>query len=130
MDRVDRPLSRPLSPFLVYRWQITNTLSILHRVTGVALSLGLIVLVAWLVALASGPATYAALADSLFAAPWFKLPLVGWTFCFFYHFANGIRHLVWDVGVGFERHQIQLGGWLVVVVAVVATAAYATLAIL
>ena len=125
MDRVDRPLS----PFWVYRWQITNTLSILHRATGLALSIGLILLVAWLVAVAGGESVYAAAAQSVFAATWFKLPLIGWTFCFFFHFANGIRHLVWDVGGGFEPAQIRLGGWLVVVLALIATAAYSLLVI-
>lgn len=120
MDRVERPLS----PFWVYRWQITNTLSILHRLTGVALTIGLIVLVAWLVTVASGPATYATASDRLFAATWFKVPLIGWAFCFFYHFANGIRHLVWDAGGGFEASQIRIGGWIVVLAAIVATVIY------
>jgi succinate dehydrogenase cytochrome b subunit len=125
MDRVDRPLS----PFWVYRWQITNTLSILHRFTGLALSIGLIILVAWLVAVAGGEPVYTAAAERVFGAPWFKLPLIGWTFCFFYHFANGIRHLVWDVGGGFERAQIRIGGWIVIVAAVLATTGYSLLVI-
>jgi succinate dehydrogenase / fumarate reductase cytochrome b subunit len=126
MDRLDRPLSPHLQ---VYRWQVTNTLSILHRVTGVALSAGLVVLVWWLVALASGPAYYAMVRE-IMTATWFKLPLTGWAFCFFYHFANGIRHLVWDVGYGFERSQIRLGGWLVLIAAVLATVVYAAIAII
>ena len=125
MDRVDRPLS----PFLVYRWQITNTLSIVHRLTGIALSFGLIVLVAWLVAAASGPDAYGAAMDGVFATIWFKVALVGWTFCFFYHLANGIRHLVWDTGRAFEPAQIQVGGWLVVIAALVATVVYSFLVI-
>lgn len=125
MDRVDRPLSPHLA---VYRWQITNTLSILHRLTGVALSLGLIVLVWWLVALASGP-TYYAMVRDVVTAGWFKLPLAGWAFCFFFHLANGVRHLVWDAGFGFERSQIRAGGWAVVIVAIVATLGYALIAI-
>lgn len=125
MDRVDRPLS----PFWIYRWQITNTLSILHRLTGVALSFGLIALVAWLVAAASGPEAYRAAAEGVFATTWFKVPLLGWLFCFFYHLGNGIRHLVWDTGRGFEPAQIRLGGWLVVVAAIAATLVYAFLVI-
>lgn len=121
MDRLERPLSPHLQ---VYRWQITNLLSILHRITGVALSLGIVVLTYWLVALASGADAYAA-AQWLFGAPWFKLPLMGWLFCFFFHFANGIRHLVWDLGFGFEPGQIRTGGWVVVITTVLLTAAVA-----
>lgn len=115
---------RPTSPHAqVYRWQITNTLSILHRATGVMLSLGLLVLTCWLIAIASGADAYADV-EAFYGSAWFKLPLVGWTFCFFYHLANGIRHLCWDVGLGFEHAQIRAGGWAVVVFAVVATLAY------
>ena len=117
MDRVERPLSPHLQ---VYRPQITSVLSILHRATGVALSLGLIVLVYWLLRLASGPAAYAQ-AQELLGSGLLKLCYAGWAFCFFYHFANGIRHLVWDLGLGFENHQISLGGWIVVVFAAAAT---------
>jgi len=125
MDGVERPLS----PHMVYRWQVTNSLSIVHRATGVFLSLGILVLVAWLMALASGPQAYQN-AQQLFASTWFKLALVGWTFCFFYHMANGIRHLFWDVGAGFESGQIRASGWSVVAVAVVATGAYSYLLII
>jgi len=126
MDRADRPLSPHV---FIYRWQITNTLSILHRVTGVALSIGLLVFVWWLVSLAGGAADYAQSLEFI-GATWFKLPLIGWSFCFFYHFANGIRHLFWDVGAGFEHHQIQMSGWLVVVAAVISTLLFALLVII
>lgn len=123
---MDAP-ERPLSPHLqVYRWGITNTLSILHRATGVFLSLGLLVLSGWLIAIATGPDAYAGVM-ALYGAAWFKLPLAGWAFCFFYHLANGVRHLVWDAGFGFERSQIRAGGIAVVAFAVVATAAYVAL---
>ncbi len=121
MDRVERPLSPHLQ---VYRWQITMALSILHRGTGVALSVGLIVLVYWLLSLASGPDAYAQ-AQALLGSGFLKLCYAGWAFCFFYHFANGIRHLIWDLGRGFEKSQITLGGWLVVIVSAVATAVFA-----
>jgi len=120
MDRVERPLSPHLQ---VYRPQITSVLSILHRATGVALSLGLIVLVYWLACLASGPAAYAQ-AQPLLGSGLLKLCYAGWAFCFFYHLANGIRHLIWDLGWGFEKNQISLGGWIVVVFATLATLAY------
>jgi succinate dehydrogenase / fumarate reductase cytochrome b subunit len=121
MDGHDRPLSPHMQ---VYRWQITNTLSILHRMTGVMLSVGLLVLVCWLIAIASGEEVYGNV-QAFYAATWFKLPLTGWAFCFFFHFANGIRHLFWDIGRGFEPAQIRASGWAVVSFAVMATAAYA-----
>ena len=121
MDRVERPLSPHLQ---VYRWQITMALSILHRGTGVALSVGLIVLVYWLLSLASGPDAYAQ-AQALLGSGFLKLCYAGWAFFFFYHLANGIRHLIWDLGRGFEKSQITVGGWLVVIFSAAATAVFA-----
>ena len=117
-----------MSPYWIYRWQITMWLSSAHRITGMLLSLGAFVLAAWLIAIASGPAAYQTL-QHLIGAPWFKLPLIGWTFCFFFHLANGIRHLAWDTGAGFERSRIAASGWSVVLLAVVATAAFSWFAI-
>lgn len=124
---MDAP-ERPLSPFLIYRWGITNTLSILHRITGVFLALGSLVLAGWLIALATGPEAYAAVA-AFYGAPWFKLPLAAWIFCFFYHLGNGVRHLFWDTGRGFSRAGIRAGGMAVVAFAIVATVVYAALAL-
>lgn len=126
MDRADRPLSPHV---LIYRWQITNTLSILHRATGVALSCGLLVLAWWLIALASGPEQYEA-SQAIIGAGWFRFLFAGWAFCFFYHLANGIRHLFWDVGMGFEHHQINISGWFVVVFAVLATLTFSLVTLL
>lgn len=121
---------RPVSPHLqVYRWQITMWLSSLHRITGALLSAGAIVLGVWLIGVASGEQGYARVLE-IVGAPWFKVPLVGWTFCFFFHLANGVRHLAWDTGAGFERAQIRATGWTVVAVTLVATAAFSWLAIL
>jgi succinate dehydrogenase / fumarate reductase cytochrome b subunit len=125
MDRVERPVS----PHMVYGWRITNTLSILHRLTGVALSVGAFALAYWLLGAASGAEAYGD-AQTVFGSGWFKLPLIGWAFCFFFHLANGIRHLVWDSGAGFERSQIRGSGWAVVAVSVAATLLYALLAII
>ncbi len=125
MDRVERPLSPHLQ---VYRPQITSVLSILHRLTGLALSVGLLVLAYWLIALAGGPAAYDQAAPIL-AVGWLKVCYAGWSFCFFYHLANGVRHLVWDIGLGFDPGQIRASGWTVLVVAVVATAAFSLAAI-
>jgi succinate dehydrogenase / fumarate reductase, cytochrome b subunit len=112
---------RPLSPHLgIYRWQIGNTLSILHRLTGVGLALGLFALCYWFVSLASGEESFRA-AQRGFASPIGLASLIGWTFAFFYHFLNGIRHLFWDLGLGFERRQRHLSGWLAVFGALVLT---------
>lgn len=112
---------RPLSPFMMYRWQYTNTLSILHRVTGIALTVGLLLFVYWLVAAASGPEAYAS-AQTVFAHPVTTLLLVGFTFAFFYHLLNGVRHLVWDTGRGFEKSRARASGWLVFIGGIVLTA--------
>jgi succinate dehydrogenase / fumarate reductase cytochrome b subunit len=92
---------RPLSPFLHYRWQYTNTLSILHRITGVLLSLGFFVLVYWLAAAAGGQDHYADAVALLGSLP-LQLVLFGVVFAFCYHLLNGIRHLFFDMGRGFE----------------------------
>jgi succinate dehydrogenase / fumarate reductase cytochrome b subunit len=111
---------RPLSPFWNYRWQYSNTLSILNRLTGCALSVGLILFVYWLIAAASGEASYAN-ARTVFAHPLTKLVLFGFSFAFFYHLANGIRHLVWDTGRGLERSAARTSGWVAFVGSVVLT---------
>lgn len=112
---------RPLSPFMMYRWQYTNTLSILHRVTGCALTAGLLLFVYWLVSAASGPEAYAR-AQHVFAHPLTRVLLVGFSLAFFYHLLNGIRHLVWDAGYGFEKPTARASGWIVVLTAIVLTA--------
>jgi len=115
------PAARPLSPHLqVYKWQITMVLSICHRATGVALSVGTLLLVWWLVALAMGPQAFAAAQG--FLGSWLgKLVLLGWTFSLFFHLANGIRHLFWDAGYGFEIKTTTVSGWTVVVASVALT---------
>ncbi len=119
-----RPLSardRPTSPHLqIYRWQIGNSLSILHRLTGIALALGLLALCYWLMSLAGGERTYA-LAAREFASPLGRISLIGWTFAFLYHLLNGVRHLFWDMGKGFERTQRHASGWFAALGAVALT---------
>lgn len=106
--------ARPTSPHLqIYRWQIGNSLSILHRLTGIALALGLPALCYWLMSVAGGERSYAGAAQ-LFASPVGLAVLVGWTFAFLYHLLNGVRHLFWDAGYGFERTQRHASGWFVV----------------
>jgi succinate dehydrogenase / fumarate reductase cytochrome b subunit len=116
------PADRPLSPHLqIYRWQLTSVLSILHRFAGVALSLGAILLVWWLVAAASGPAAYDRVAG--FLGSWIGcLLLLGWTAALFYHLCNGIRHLVWDTGHALDLKSTYRGGWLVVAASAALTA--------
>jgi succinate dehydrogenase / fumarate reductase cytochrome b subunit len=115
--------SRPLSPHLdIYRWQMGNTLSILHRATGLALAFGLIALAFWLISLAGGEESYQT-AYRLFASLPGMLFLAGWSFAFFYHLFNGVRHLFWDVGWGFERRQRIASGWFAVIGALASTAA-------
>jgi succinate dehydrogenase / fumarate reductase, cytochrome b subunit len=112
---------RPTSPHVwLYRWQIGNTLSILHRFTGAALALGLIALSYWFVSLAGGPDSYAA-AARLFASPLGLVVLLGWTFSFLFHLLNGVRHLFWDAGKGFERSQRHASGWFAVLGAIALT---------
>jgi succinate dehydrogenase / fumarate reductase cytochrome b subunit len=115
---------RPLSPHLsIYRWPITMTLSILHRMTGVALSVGLLALVFWLESIAFGEASYQMFVRWI-DTPVGKLLLLGWSFSLFFHLSNGIRHLFWDVGVGFEKRQAEVSAWVVLIAAVVLTASY------
>jgi succinate dehydrogenase / fumarate reductase cytochrome b subunit len=113
--------NRPLSPHLqIYRWQWTMAYSILHRATGIALGVGTLLLVWWLVALATGPEAFAdaqAVVGSFFG----RLFLFGWTFALFYHLANGLRHLVWDAGYGFDLDVAQKTGHAVPIVAGVLT---------
>jgi succinate dehydrogenase / fumarate reductase cytochrome b subunit len=115
--------SRPLSPHVfIYRFAYTMALSILHRASGLLLAAGLLLLVAWLFALAAGPDAYASFAA--FAGSWpVKLALALLLVSFVYHFANGIRHLCWDAGWGLERHQARLSARIVVIVVVLASAA-------
>jgi succinate dehydrogenase / fumarate reductase cytochrome b subunit len=114
---IDKPLltsERPLSPHLgIYRWQLTMALSILHRITGAALAVGTVVLVAWLWAAAYDEKCFANIHD--FFSGWFgKILLMGWTFAFYFHFWNGIRHLFWDMGKGFTIPVAYRTGWTVI----------------
>ena len=107
--------NRPLSPHLsIYRWPITMVLSILHRATGIAMSIGLLVFAAWLLNAAQGPEShqyFRALMSGLVG----RILLIGWTFAFFLHLGNGVRHLFWDTGRGLEKHQANRSAWFVLV---------------
>ena len=108
--------NRPTSPHLqIYRLPLTAVLSICFRAAGAVLALGLVLLVWLLVAAASGPEYYAHV-HSL-AASWFgQLVLFGLTFVLYYHLCNGVRHLYWDAGYGFERESVAISVWVVLAV--------------
>lgn len=98
-------------------------LSILHRASGLANAVGLVVLTVWLIRAADGPDAYLAF-TRVMGSPIGMLVLIGLSLSFFYHLSNGIRHLFWDVGYGFEKHQATRSAWAVLVVSVVLTAAF------
>ena len=106
---------RPLSPHLqIYKPQITSILSILHRGTGIVLSVGSIILVLWIVTLTLGESTY--LMYSNIINNWFgKFIIFGFTFALFYHLSNGIRHLFWDAGYGYELNHAYISGISVII---------------
>jgi succinate dehydrogenase / fumarate reductase cytochrome b subunit len=119
---------RPLSPHLsVYRFKYTLVSSIVNRATGLALSIGFLVLLVWVLALFMGPQTYANV-HMAFTHSLFKVVLTGFIFAFSYHLIGGIRHLIWDTGRGMERSQSQKSAWAVGVLSVVLTLVLAWLA--
>lgn len=121
MIKPARMKTRPLSPNIqIYRPQLTSVLSIMNRLTGVALSLFAIALVIWLTAAANGPQSYSIVQSVL--RSWIgKIALFGWIFSFYFHLCAGIRHLVWDAGLGFELRYIYATGWIVAAGSVVLT---------
>lgn len=112
---------RPLSPHLqVYKPQLTSFMSIVHRATGVVLALGSLVLALWLVAAAGSPNTYAIFRDAMGSLVG-KLALFVFSACLVYHFLNGIRHLFWDAGHGYELPKAYASGYAVLVLSVLLT---------
>ncbi len=115
--------SRPLSPHLqIYKPQLTAILSIVHRLSGVALTAGTLVMVWWLIAAAAGPGPFADI-QGIIGAWYGRLALFGWTFALFFHLCNGIRHMFWDAGMGLELAAVYASGWTVVAAAVALTLA-------
>ena len=116
--------SRPLSPHLsIYRWPITMALSILHRGSGIANAIGLVVFTAWLLRAADGPDAYLAF-TRIMGSPIGLLLLAGWSFTFFYHLSNGVRHLVWDTGRGLDKQTATASAWVVLGVSVLLTGGF------
>ncbi len=104
---------RPLSPHLqIYKPQISSLLSILHRLTGLYLSLGSYVLVLWLLFLAFYPQAFLGMYN-FFGSFFGKICLISWTLTFFYHLFNGVRHLFWDAGKGYDLKTMECSGWAV-----------------
>jgi succinate dehydrogenase / fumarate reductase cytochrome b subunit len=112
---------RPLSPHLqVYKPQITSMLSIMHRITGCALSAGSLLMVWWLVAAATSPEAYETARG--FTVSWLgRLLMFGWTAALIFHFCNGLRHLAWDAGFGYEQAEYKASGMAVIVATAVGT---------
>jgi succinate dehydrogenase / fumarate reductase cytochrome b subunit len=113
----------PTSPHLqIYRLPLTALLSITHRITGVLLAFGCVLLIGILAAAADGAATYQALVPHL--QSWYgQLLLIGLVFSLYLHFCNGVRHLIWDAGYGFELDTVDLTAKLAIVLAIAMTAA-------
>jgi succinate dehydrogenase / fumarate reductase, cytochrome b subunit len=121
------PRTRPISPFLFppmgpYRWQMTSTISILHRLSGLALGFGALLLTWWLLALLGEPSDFDAVQNFL-GSIFGRILLLGWTWALFFHLSNGIRHLVWDTGHALTLPNVYRGGWMVIILSVVLTLA-------
>ena len=113
--------SRPTSPHLwIYRWTVTMATSIVHRLTGIALGAGTLLLTWWLLAAASGPQDFATV-HAFIGSFIGRLILFGFTWALSFHLLNGIRHLAWDTGWGFEVKTATATGWIVVVLSVIVT---------
>ncbi len=123
---------RPISPFMLgsaYRFQMSSLTSILHRITGVALGAGTLLFTAWLVCAAAGDSAFSVI-QAILASPIGLLVLFGFTLALFYHFCNGIRHLAWDAGKGFELPAMHRNGTLVFAATIVLTLAFWVIAFL
>jgi succinate dehydrogenase cytochrome b subunit len=116
-------MERPLSPFMFpvwYRFQITSALSILHRLTGIGLAVGSILLAWWLISVAAGGELFEA-THSFLVSPIGIVLLFLWSIAFFYHLCNGVRHLAWDAGYGFEIRTAARSGYAVIVMTALLT---------
>ncbi len=113
--------NRPLSPHLdVYKLPLTGIISISHRITGVGLSVGTILLAWWLIAAATGADSYASING--FLGSWFGMILMFlWSFAFFFHLCNGIRHLIWDTGRGLDLADVEKSAKSVLIATAVLT---------
>ncbi|MDN5849512.1 MAG: succinate dehydrogenase, cytochrome b556 subunit [Nitrococcus sp.] len=112
---------RPLAPHLqIYRFPITAISSITHRITGALLALGTLAVTYWLIMLATGPQAYAS-ARAVFGSAFVQLIMFLWTYALFYHLCNGVRHLGWDLGYGFDLERARRSAVAVFVAAGILT---------
>ncbi len=113
-------IDRPLSPFMTYRWTLTMAMSIVHRITAIALYAGTLLLAWWLIATASGPGAYANIQG--FTSSWIGRVIVfGYTWALLHHMFGGIRHLVWDLGYGFKPTEREWLTWAALIAGISAT---------
>jgi len=130
-DAAPKARPRPISPNIqldggIWRWHFTMFASILHRASGLGLYVGALILMWWALALASGPdayGTFVTVTGSIFG----KVVLIGLSACAFYHLGNGLRHLAWDSGIGFEIKTADRTAWWAIGFGIVATAVFWTL---
>ena len=115
---------RPLSPHLqVWRWHVTMAASILHRVSGIGLAVGALLVVVWLACLMAGPEAYATFAG--LSGSWIGLIVwIGVSWSAFYHLASGIRHLIWDTGIGFQLNVADALSWASIAFSIAGTAVF------
>ena len=114
-------VQRPLSPHLqVYKWPVSMALSIGHRISGVGLAIGTLLMTWWLVAAALSDGAFAAV-QGVLSSVIGVLALMAWTAALIFHLFSGIRHLMWDIGFGFDDRSYRTSGWTVVVAVVAAT---------
>jgi succinate dehydrogenase / fumarate reductase cytochrome b subunit len=122
MTQAAKPAARPLSPHLqVYRLPLAALTSIFHRITGIGLSLGMLLLVWWVASAAYGPDAYAA-ATGLIGSPIGYLLILGFSVALFFHLCNGIRHLFWDAGMNFEIAETKRTNVIVILATLALTA--------
>lgn len=119
----ESPKPRPLSPYWIYRPQITSVTSIFHRMSGVVLTLGLLVLAWGLISLASGDLMYQCFMKCM-TSPVGWAFLFGWSAAFFYHSCTGVRHLLFDSGLFFKKKQAAISGWVVLGTSATLTAVF------
>ena len=115
----ERP--RPLSPHLtIYRWPVSMATSITHRITGIALSVGTVLLAAWLVAVSNGPEALQGFM-TLAVSPLGLVVLFGFTWVLFHHLLGGLRHFVWDLGYGFSHEELFGLAWVNLIASILLT---------
>lgn len=127
MSSAETKANRPLSPHLqIYRWQMTMVMSIVHRITGVGLYFGTLILAVWLMAAASGPGPYQAVTGVLTSWPGLVV-LFGYSWALIHHLLGGLRHFVWDFGYGLgkpARDQLAVGNLVLSIILTVALWAF------